>query len=79
MTPGQLLGQVLSVRRAKDSLTIKTLYDKGYAPTAAQALDANLGTTIANEWLPRTRSAAQSTAAGCLRLDGRWIVRVARL
>ena len=57
---------VIGSQGMKDSLEfIKTLYDKGYAPTAAQALDANLGTTIANEWLPQDKIGGT--------VDGSWM------
>ena len=57
---------VVGSKGMKDALEfIKTLYDKGYAPTAAQALDSNLGTTIANDWLPNGKIGGT--------VDGSWM------
>lgn len=50
----------------KDSLNfLKTIYDKGYAPTPAQAQDVNIGGTISMDWLPNDKIG--------FTLDGSWL------
>lgn len=50
----------------KDSLNfLKTIYDKGYAPTPSQAQDANIGGIISMEWLPADKIG--------FALDGSWL------
>jgi multiple sugar transport system substrate-binding protein len=49
----------------QDSLGfIKDIYQGGLAPTPQQALDTNVGTTIASEWIPKGKLAID--------LDGSW-------
>ncbi|WP_166850308.1 ABC transporter substrate-binding protein [Isoptericola sp. BMS4] len=48
-----------------DSLTfLETVYSEGLAPTPQQALDPNVGTTVASEWLPNGKLG--------IALDGSW-------